>query len=30
VFGFQRGGTKVQTRLSQNCITDGMAMFMGL
>ena len=26
VFGFQRGGTKVQTRLSQNCYTDGIAL----
>ena len=30
VFGFQRGGTKVQTRLSQNCYTDGIALVTGL
>lgn len=30
MFGFQRGGTKVQTRLSQNCFSDGMAMLNGL
>ena len=30
IFGFQRGGLKVQTRLSQNCFTDGMALLSGL
>ncbi len=30
MFGFQRGGTKVQTRLSQNCFSDGMGMLNGL
>jgi hypothetical protein len=30
VFGFQRGGTKVQTRRSQNCFTDGFALLSGL
>ena len=30
VFGFQRGALKVQTRMSQNCLSDGYQMLKGL